>query len=220
MTETDNTRDPYYVQGNAYQAGPSGNGPLYSPVRSQYPTSTTTGSHYSTPTGANQYYGGGVAYDSDRGTTVTGSASGQGSTAYSQGSYGAVVSEKRRRPQDQPVILSPVEQPAANPYPNAVTNPQQDRVRQARQAEIGARLQTVEQEMNDLKRGRSARRQRVIQNNSAQDDEIADMREEMRRMQEEIMLLRSNQTSEWAQGLTDEPPPGYTPRALPTQPAS
>ncbi|KAJ3550094.1 hypothetical protein NMY22_g632 [Coprinellus aureogranulatus] len=245
MTEVDHTYnnnggpDVGYIQQNAFQPGPSRmeNGPLYSPVAqnfragNQYPNSMTTGSHYSSATSP---YGGVAAsrpdYDSDRATTVTGSASAQGTipSAYSNGSSGAVISEKRRRMQQDLVVLSPTEQPRPSPTGAdrslSVRNPsenQQERIRQARQAEIGDRLRTVEREMSDLKRGRSTRAPvRVMQNNSAQDDEIADMREEMRRMQEEIMHLRSNQSSAWAQGLTDEPPPGYTPRALPTQPVS
>jgi hypothetical protein len=44
---------------------------------------------------------------------------------------------------------------------------------------------------------------------------IVQMREEMMQMQQEIQMLRDNQRSDWAMGLTDEPPPGYSANPTP-----
>ncbi|KIK01260.1 hypothetical protein K443DRAFT_31313, partial [Laccaria amethystina LaAM-08-1] len=40
---------------------------------------------------------------------------------------------------------------------------------------------------------------------------VTDMRMEMMLMREQIALLRAQQRSAWALGLSDDPPPGYTP---------
>ncbi|KIJ89471.1 hypothetical protein K443DRAFT_57465, partial [Laccaria amethystina LaAM-08-1] len=39
---------------------------------------------------------------------------------------------------------------------------------------------------------------------------VTDMRVEMIQMREQIALLRAQQRSAWALGLSDDPPPGYT----------
>jgi TolA-binding protein len=43
---------------------------------------------------------------------------------------------------------------------------------------------------------------------------VTEMREQMARMNLEIEGLRENRRSEWAMGLTNEPPPGYTPMSI------
>ncbi|RXW16644.1 hypothetical protein EST38_g9209 [Candolleomyces aberdarensis] len=101
---------------------------------------------------------------------------------------------------------------------------EQERVRQIRQAEIAERLRTVEQEMDKLKRGFSTMsRQTSQQTNATQNDvdvdergdTVGQTREQMRVMQQEIQMLRESQRSDWAMGLTDEPPPGYTANPTP-----
>ncbi|GLB34605.1 hypothetical protein LshimejAT787_0201700 [Lyophyllum shimeji] len=88
----------------------------------------------------------------------------------------------------------------------------QDAMRRARQSAIDQQLQAVTREMRDLKTDLS--RQPSVRAAAAErareETEIAQMREQMRLMQEQIEFLRSQQSSEWAQGLTDEPPPGYS----------
>ncbi|RXW20454.1 hypothetical protein EST38_g5408 [Candolleomyces aberdarensis] len=77
---------------------------------------------------------------------------------------------------------------------------EQEQVQQDGPATIGDRLGTLEQEMNELRRGFSTQ-----------------MREEIVEMQQEIQMLRENQGSDLAMRLTDEPPPGYVanPKAIP-----
>lgn len=114
-----------------------------------------------------------------------------------------------------------------------VVNPdsEQERLRIERQEAIGMRLRTVQQEMHqlgkELKRtkGDGQRGQVTGGGDGGAHDvdgqpgavptrsgksEISMMREEMRLMQQEIELLRENQSSAWAQGLSNEPPPGYS----------
>ena len=101
---------------------------------------------------------------------------------------------------------------------------EKERLRQARQAQLTQRLRAIEQEAQMLEnnmRGSSASSMYTSQDatsTSGDRAEVAEMREEMRRMQEEIAMLRRNQASPWAQGLTDEPPPGYDPNPTSTAP--
>lgn len=46
------------------------------------------------------------------------------------------------------------------------------------------------------------------------EEDFEAMKEQIRMMKEQIMMLQSQQESPWAQGLSDEPPPGYTPEAV------
>ncbi|EFI28295.1 hypothetical protein CC1G_13824 [Coprinopsis cinerea okayama7 len=97
---------------------------------------------------------------------------------------------------------------------------QQEAIRRARQQELDQQLRTVEQEMDelgqDLKRGRSLRRRTEPRATGGEEMTVEEMRAQMELMQQQIEILRANQRSDWAEGLTDDPPPGYTPRAQPT----
>ncbi|RXW12972.1 hypothetical protein EST38_g12881 [Candolleomyces aberdarensis] len=90
---------------------------------------------------------------------------------------------------------------------------EQERVRQARQAEINDRLRALQQEMDQL---RASSGGGGPQDGNGGADAMTEMREQMERMKREIEALRANQRSEWALGLTDEPPPGYTSMSSPT----
>jgi len=97
-------------------------------------------------------------------------------------------------------------------------------IRRARQNEIDERLRAVQQEVTHLtsdlrgeKGGRqlSVRRRRADTpgNQEVEEEEemnMAEMREQLRVMKEQIGYLREQQRSAWAQGLSDDPPPGYT----------
>lgn len=230
----DDVADPY-IQENAYHRGPStispfgvnsSQAPLYSPVvgpegptapsgPGQYPSSISGTEYSSNPYGGNGEF-------SDRATTITGTTSSHGVLPYmaaagSSAAGSAYPPEKGRRlrvlaPEGGGDSLAPPSSVGATTLTNSE---EKNRIRQARQAEIRLRLHTVENEMNeitrDIKRG-SGSPQNVPQGDA---NEIAEMREQMRMMQQEIGLLRENQASEWAQGLTDEPPPGYSPVGAP-----
>ncbi|KAF8077613.1 hypothetical protein FPV67DRAFT_1775019 [Lyophyllum atratum] len=96
----------------------------------------------------------------------------------------------------------------------ATQDSSREAVRRARQSEIDQRLRVVRREMHDLKTDittETPRRESVRSTGRTRTDEaeISEMREQMRLMQEQIEFLRGQQQSEWAQGLSDEPPPGY-----------
>ena len=101
--------------------------------------------------------------------------------------------------------------------PNSV-----ETIRRARQNEIDERLRAVQREVtnliSDLRGGRqlSVRRSRADARGnqySGEEEEMSmeEMREQLRVMREQIEYLREQQRSAWAQGLSDDPPPGYTP---------
>ncbi|RDB27678.1 hypothetical protein Hypma_003230 [Hypsizygus marmoreus] len=86
--------------------------------------------------------------------------------------------------------------------------------RRARQQELDRQLRAVKQEMRDLTMDIQAERtpegSRQVR---SEDVELMEMREQMRLMREQIEFLRTQQQSDWAQGLSDNPPPGYSPRS-------
>ncbi|KAF8197599.1 hypothetical protein BJ912DRAFT_953983 [Pholiota molesta] len=103
-------------------------------------------------------------------------------------------------------------------------------IRLARQRELDERLRTVQQEMGYLTsdmshgeksgRARSVRRRTANRNQPGEGGEVveeemsmSDMREQLLSMREQIAFLQDQQRSAWAQGLSDDPPPGYTPPA-------
>lgn len=104
--------------------------------------------------------------------------------------------------------------------PNSV-----ETVRRARQNEIDERLRVVQQEVTHLTsdlRGEKGGRQLSVRRRRAntrgneevegeQEMSMAEMREQLSAMKEQIGYLREQQRSAWAQGLSDDPPPGYTP---------
>lgn len=81
----------------------------------------------------------------------------------------------------------------------ATVTAQQAEIRQARQAEIDSQLQAIQQQMTNLINSRGGQRHMSV----------GGMHEQIRLMQEQIDILQRNQRSDWAAGLTDEPPPGY-----------
>ena len=68
-------------------------------------------------------------------------------------------------------------------------------------------------------RSLSLRRQRTLTRETGEvevteevvDMSVSDMKEEIRSMKEQIRLLKEQRRSPWAEGLSDDPPPGYTP---------
>ncbi|KAF9469396.1 hypothetical protein BDZ94DRAFT_1303868 [Collybia nuda] len=88
-------------------------------------------------------------------------------------------------------------------------------VRKSRQMEIDRQMRVVKQEMRDLKTDfhmETSRRASVTTGGRSEETEMSDMREQIRMMKEQIEYLQAQQQSPWAQGLSDEPPPGYSAR--------
>ncbi|KAF8998269.1 hypothetical protein BDQ17DRAFT_1428557 [Cyathus striatus] len=96
--------------------------------------------------------------------------------------------------------------------------PSPHHVHRARQAKIQRRLHVVNQEMNMLKaelraqKTPGARTGKFEMARTGGNGDIMDgIKEQMQAMQAQIELLQSQQQSPWAQGLTNDHPPGYTP---------
>ncbi|KAG5653530.1 hypothetical protein H0H81_012471 [Sphagnurus paluster] len=104
----------------------------------------------------------------------------------------------------------------------AMQDARRDALRRARQAELDRQLLAVKREMHELNTDikteavkRMSMRPPADQTREAFDREIegaemAEMREQMRLMREQIEFLQAQQISAWAQGLTDQAPPGYS----------
>ncbi|TFK22988.1 hypothetical protein FA15DRAFT_670996 [Coprinopsis marcescibilis] len=88
-------------------------------------------------------------------------------------------------------------------------------LRRERQAELERQLLAIDTEMEALNRGMGEGGESTAEFTARREIEgmsVEEMREQMRMMQQQIAILRHNQGSDWAEGLTDDPPPGYTPR--------
>lgn len=84
----------------------------------------------------------------------------------------------------------------------AATSSDIEEIKTARQAELGQRLQAVQRELDELAR--------MNQSEAATPQmTMGGLAEHMRLMQRQIEILRENQRSDWAAGLTDQPPPDY-----------
>ena len=96
-----------------------------------------------------------------------------------------------------------------------------EEVRRARQEDLDNRLRVVQHNMVQLEessaghgRSVSLRRQTSGEVEIIEDEmqmSMSDMQEAIRSMREQIRVLREQQQSAWALGLSDNPPPGYTP---------
>jgi hypothetical protein len=88
-----------------------------------------------------------------------------------------------------------------------------DDLRAVRQREIDQRLQNVQQEMYNLTSRQSMRggHSSTTSNfgRSETEDEMVTMREQIRQLKTQIEQLQGERSSDWAQGLSDEPPPAY-----------
>lgn len=104
--------------------------------------------------------------------------------------------------------------PQAQHFPQDHTT---EAVRRSRQMEIDRQLRAVKQEMRGLKTDfhvEATRRESITTGGRSEETEMSDMREQIRTMKEQIEYLQAQQESPWAQGLSDEPPPGYSARHL------
>ena len=93
------------------------------------------------------------------------------------------------------------------------TTKSRDDLRAVRQMEIDQRLRNVQQEMYNLTLRQSMQGGHGSSTSnfgrSETEDEMVTMREQIRHLTSQIEQLQSERTSDWAQGLSDEPPPAY-----------
>ncbi|KAG5653535.1 hypothetical protein H0H81_012476 [Sphagnurus paluster] len=97
-------------------------------------------------------------------------------------------------------------------------DPSREAIRWARQSEIDRKLRAARTEMQHLNsdiRAETRRRQsrqsiRGHEEPEVDAAEVLQMRQQMQAMRERIDYLQAQQQSEWAQGLSDEAPPGYS----------
>jgi hypothetical protein len=99
-----------------------------------------------------------------------------------------------------------------------------EEVRRARQEDLDNRLRVVQHNIIQLEEssagpGRSVSLRRQTSGEAGIIEEemhmsVPDMQEAIRSMREQIRVLREQQQSAWALGLSDDPPPGYTPMEL------
>ncbi|KAG6840970.1 hypothetical protein C0991_002952 [Blastosporella zonata] len=132
------------------------------------------------------------------GHQVTGSETDYGS---GNSAYGGIASETSSSRdlltiQERSSPLPPVSTYAVTP-----SRKEREVLRQRRQSQIESRIQAVSREMGDLKAN-----DRGVVSDATEMDE---MREQMHSMREELVHLRRQQNSAWAQGLSNDAPPDY-----------
>ena len=99
--------------------------------------------------------------------------------------------------------------------PNAHSTKNRDELRAVRQSEINQRLQAAQREMVDL-----TSRQTVTSSSSPssslvseverqemEESEVEALRAQIRQLKSQIEQLQMERSSDWAQGLSDDPPP-------------
>jgi len=106
------------------------------------------------------------------------------------------------------------------PTPLNVPGPREE-VCRARQEDLDNQLRAVQNNIVQLvessgSHGRSVSLRRQTSGEDGMIEEemimsVPDMQDVIRSMREQIRVLREQQQSAWAQGLSDDPPPGYTP---------
>ncbi|KAK7467659.1 hypothetical protein VKT23_004712 [Stygiomarasmius scandens] len=94
-------------------------------------------------------------------------------------------------------------------------------LRNLRQQELERQMEMIQREMKTLQNEaaerrasiKSTRRPRTKQGDEFdEDDDTSKLKEQIRLMHQHILSLQGQLQSPWAQGLSDEPPPGYSPR--------
>ena len=109
------------------------------------------------------------------------------------------------------------------PSPLNVTGTREE-VRRARQKDLDDRLRVVQHNIEQLE-GSGAGHERLGRQTSEEAESteeemymsMSDMQEAIRSQREQIRVLREQQHSAWALGLSDDPPPGYTPMEVDMQ---
>ncbi|THV03976.1 hypothetical protein K435DRAFT_835569 [Dendrothele bispora CBS 962.96] len=113
------------------------------------------------------------------------------------------------------------------PPPLLPTLPASDskaKLRRMRQQELARQMETIQKEMKSLqheaaerhtsvKRAATRRDHRGNDDDSGNEDEdVSKLKEQIRMMHQQIASLQEQLRSPWAQGESDEPPPGYSPQ--------
>ena len=91
-------------------------------------------------------------------------------------------------------------------------NKSQDELRAVRQMEINLRLQSAQQEMQNLTSRQLMHGDFDTSSEYGRRDtehEMGTMREQICELRAQIEQLQAERSSDWAQGLSDEPPPAY-----------
>ena len=87
------------------------------------------------------------------------------------------------------------------------------RLRALRQMEIDMRLQTAQREIQNLASGREVQSELGPSSSQVEREEsgreMEAIHEQIRQLRALISQLQLERSSNWAQGLTDEPPPPY-----------
>jgi hypothetical protein len=88
-----------------------------------------------------------------------------------------------------------------------------DELRALRQMEIDMRLQTAQREMQNLASRQAAQSEPGSSSSEVEREgsrpEMEAIHEPIRQLRAQISQLQMERSSNWAQGLTDEPPPPY-----------
>ncbi|KAJ4487574.1 hypothetical protein J3R30DRAFT_3429333 [Lentinula aciculospora] len=116
--------------------------------------------------------------------------------------------------------------------PAATTTSEKSELRRIRQQELERQMRDINEEIEELKTeaakrfnpssgrstSRTSTRKKISVKRGRGSDErvnsVAQLKAQIREMSSQIALLQSQQNSAWAQGLSDGPPPGYSPRRL------
>ncbi|KAF8334498.1 hypothetical protein F5887DRAFT_892651 [Amanita rubescens] len=114
------------------------------------------------------------------------------------------------------VPLVPVRRELPQASGNTLKDRDRDELRALRQMEIDMRLRTAQREMQNLASRqtmqcepvRSSSREVLEREGSGR--EMEDIHRQIRRLRARISQLQMERSSDWAQGLTDEPPPPYS----------
>ncbi|TFK21302.1 hypothetical protein FA15DRAFT_672689 [Coprinopsis marcescibilis] len=110
--------------------------------------------------------------------------------------------------------------PAFMSGPPPSSSPKQERLRQERREELERQLGSIEQDIRalygngDNREARSRENIRAAQEDGGMTNRVEQMTEQIRTLQEQMLVLKQNLRSDWAQGLTDDPPPGYSPSSV------
>ncbi|KAJ3745054.1 hypothetical protein DFH05DRAFT_1115011 [Lentinula detonsa] len=120
---------------------------------------------------------------------------------------------------------------ATTTVPKANTTPEKSELRRIRQQELERQMVEIHEEIEELRNeaaersdpsslglaSRTSIRKKSVRKGKDKDqkmESVAQLKAQIRQMSEQIALLQAQQNSAWAQGLSDEPPPGYSPRPL------
>ena len=99
--------------------------------------------------------------------------------------------------------------------PNTLKDRGREELRALRQMEIDMRLQTAQREMQNLASRQTMQSERPGSSSSEVEREesgreMEAIRQQIRQLNAQISRLQMERSSDWAQGLTDEPPPPYS----------